>query len=106
DRGLRGGRGRDSCDAAGKVGARPDVFAHAVSPLPRNRVRGTERPAERIVTLSRPDSYQDAQARAGGRFRLVTDFAPQGDQAQAVEKLFAGIQEGGRAKGLSGAPGA
>ncbi|HEY3202671.1 MAG TPA: excinuclease ABC subunit UvrB [Thermoanaerobaculia bacterium] len=36
----------------------------------------------------------DAQARAAGRFRLVTDFSPQGDQSQAIEKLVAGLTEG------------
>ncbi len=76
-----------------------------MSPLPRNRLRGTERPTERTVTLSRPESYEDAQARAGGRFRLVTDFAPQGDQAQAVEKLVAGIEEGRRDQVLLGVTG-
>jgi excinuclease ABC subunit B len=42
----------------------------------------------------KPVSYLEAQARAGGRFRLVTDFHPQGDQAAAIEKLVAGLRQG------------
>ena len=39
---------------------------------------------------ARPPSYRDAQSRAGGTFRLVTDFTPQGDQAQAIESSSKG----------------
>jgi len=46
------------------------------------------------TSVGKPDSYLEAQARAGGRFRLKTDFTPQGDQAQAVEKLAVGLGEG------------
>ena len=42
----------------------------------------------------KPASYREAQARSGGRFRVVSDFTPQGDQAQAIEKLATGIQSG------------
>jgi excinuclease ABC subunit B len=42
----------------------------------------------------KPPSYLAAQARAGGRFRLVTDFSPQGDQVQAIERLVEGLSEG------------
>jgi len=42
----------------------------------------------------KPASYVDAQARASGRFRLRTDFTPQGDQEQAIARLVAGLQEG------------
>jgi excinuclease ABC subunit B len=46
-------------------------------------------------TLSgKPASYLEAQAKAGGRFRLVTDFRPQGDQAAAIERLTQGLGEG------------
>jgi excinuclease ABC subunit B len=76
-----------------------------VSPLPRNRTRGTEPPAERTLSLSRPASYQDAQGRAGGSFRLRTEFTPQGDQAQAIEKLVQGIREGRRDQVLLGVTG-
>jgi excinuclease ABC subunit B len=41
----------------------------------------------------KPPSYLAAQARATGRFRLVTDFAPQGDQVQAIERLVDGLAE-------------
>ncbi|HEX9286561.1 MAG TPA: excinuclease ABC subunit UvrB [Thermoanaerobaculia bacterium] len=47
----------------------------------------------------------DAQARAGGRFVLQTDFTPQGDQEQAIEKLVAGIEEGRRDQVLLGVTG-
>ncbi|MFN2385417.1 MAG: excinuclease ABC subunit UvrB [Thermoanaerobaculia bacterium] len=40
-----------------------------------------------------------------GRFRLVTDFKPQGDQEQAIAKLAAGIREGRRDQVLLGATG-
>src|SRR5215471_11044374 len=42
----------------------------------------------------KPPSYLEAQARATGRFRLVTDFQPQGDQVQAIDKLVTGLREG------------
>ena len=42
----------------------------------------------------KPASYLAAQARATGRFRLVTDFAPQGDQVQAIDRLAEGLGEG------------
>jgi excinuclease ABC subunit B len=42
----------------------------------------------------KPASYREAQARSGGRFRVVSDFTPQGDQAEAIEKLVSGIRGG------------
>jgi excinuclease ABC subunit B len=54
---------------------------------------------------TKPASYKEAQAGAGGRFRLETDFSPQGDQPQAIEKLAAGIEEGRRHQVLLGVTG-
>ncbi len=53
----------------------------------------------------KPASYAEAQARASGRFRLVTDFTPQGDQAAAIDKLVAGLGEGRRDQVLLGVTG-
>jgi excinuclease ABC subunit B len=50
-------------------------------------------PPPSATALGKPESYLDAQARASGRFRLKTDFTPQGDQAQAIEKLVEGLDE-------------
>jgi excinuclease ABC subunit B len=50
-------------------------------------------PPPSATALGKPESYLDAQARASGRFRLKTDFIPQGDQAQAIEKLVEGLDE-------------
>jgi excinuclease ABC subunit B len=50
-------------------------------------------PPPSATALGKPESYLDAQARATGRFRLKTDFTPQGDQAQAIEKLVEGLDE-------------
>src|SRR5205814_854842 len=49
--------------------------------------------------------YREAQGGAGGRFRLQTEFSPQGDQQQAIEKLTAGIEEGRRDQVLLGVTG-
>jgi excinuclease ABC subunit B len=54
---------------------------------------------------SKPGSYEEAQAGAGGRFRLQTDFTPQGDQQQAIDRLVAGIREGRRDQVLLGVTG-
>jgi excinuclease ABC subunit B len=40
-----------------------------------------------------------------GKFQLVSEFKPQGDQPQAIEKLVKGIQEGKRFQTLLGATG-
>jgi excinuclease ABC subunit B len=48
---------------------------------------------EAPTVSGKPGSYLEAQARAGGRFRLVTDFRPQGDQAAAIDRLVAGLSE-------------
>jgi excinuclease ABC subunit B len=53
----------------------------------------------------KPRSYLDAQSRAGGRFRLVTDFTPQGDQEQAIARLASGLTEGKRDQVLLGITG-
>ena len=42
----------------------------------------------------KPASYLAAQSRASGRFRLRTDFTPQGDQEQAIAKLVVGLNDG------------
>ena len=42
----------------------------------------------------KPPSYLEAQARATGRFRLTTDFTPQGDQVRAIGKLVEGLADG------------
>ncbi|MBC8646395.1 MAG: excinuclease ABC subunit UvrB, partial [Thermoanaerobaculia bacterium] len=47
----------------------------------------------------------EAQSRATGRFRLTTDFKPQGDQQQAIEKLAAGLRDGRRDQVLLGVTG-
>jgi excinuclease ABC subunit B len=51
-------------------------------------------PQEPAASAQKPRTYLDAQARATGTFRLETDFRPQGDQAQAIEKLVDGLGEG------------
>jgi excinuclease ABC subunit B len=56
-------------------------------------------------STAKPGSYLDAQARAGGRFVLETDFTAHGDQEQAIEKLTAGIEEGRRDQVLLGVTG-
>ena len=61
-----------------------------MSPRPGSK----EKPPAGPESFAKPASYLDAQARAGGRFRLVTDFSPQGDQATAIEKLANGLREG------------
>src|SRR5204863_7541766 len=43
--------------------------------------------------LAKPDSYREAQGGAGGRFRLQTEFSPQGDQQQAIDRLVEGLRE-------------
>jgi excinuclease ABC subunit B len=72
-----------------------------VSPRPGAKPR----PANPASLDSKPDTYREAQARSGGQFRLVTDFSPQGDQAQAIEKLVSGLQEGRRNQVLLGVTG-
>ncbi len=61
-----------------------------MSPRPGSR----EKPTDSSAAFAKPASYHEAQARAGGRFRLETDFSPQGDQARAIERLTAGLREG------------
>ena len=54
---------------------------------------------------SKPPSYRDAQSRAGGRFRLETDFSPQGDQQQAIDRLVEGLHAGRPHQALLGVTG-
>ena len=63
------------------------------------------RPTNPASLESKPASYREAQARSGGRFRLVTDFSPQGDQEQAIAKLVSGLEEGRRNQVLLGVTG-
>jgi excinuclease ABC subunit B len=51
------------------------------------------RPPAPASPAKRP-TYAEAQASATGRFRIVSDFTPQGDQARAIDKLVAGLAEG------------
>ena len=75
-----------------------------MSPRPGSRARNA-RPAPPVGAASRPPSYLDAQARAGGAFRLVSDFTPQGDQAQAIERLTEGVRQQRRDQVLLGVTG-
>src|SRR6266536_2766480 len=59
------------------------------------------RPSESV----KPLTYAEAQARATGKFRLVTDFTPQGDQPRAIEKLVDGLAEGRKDQVLLGVTG-
>ncbi len=54
---------------------------------------------------AKPPTYLEAQARATGRFRLVTDFTAQGDQSRAIEKLVQGLSEGREDQVLLGVTG-
>ena len=62
-------------------------------------------PANPLSLASKPGSYRDAQARTGGRFRLTTDFSPQGDQGQAIARLVEGLEQGRRDQVLLGVTG-
>jgi excinuclease ABC subunit B len=62
-------------------------------------------PAAPVSLASKPGSYRDAQARTGGRFRLTTDFSPQGDQGQAIARLVEGLEQGRRDQVLLGVTG-
>ena len=54
---------------------------------------------------AKPVSYAEAQSRATGQFRLVTDFTPQGDQPRAIQKLVDGLGEGRKDQVLLGVTG-
>ena len=71
-----------------------------MSPRPGPR----EKPA-RPSPVSKPLSYKEAQSGAGGRFRLQTEFSPQGDQQQAIDRLVEGLNEGRRDQVLLGVTG-
>ena len=66
---------------------------------------GAKEKPSRPSPISKPASYLDAQSRAGGRFRLETEFSLQGDQAQAVDRLVAGLEERRRHQVLLGVTG-
>ena len=73
-----------------------------MSPRPGSQAKPPVPPGR---PTAKPSSYLDAQARAGGRFVLKTDFTPQGDQQQAIEKLVEGIRERKRNQVLLGVTG-
>ena len=66
---------------------------------------GSKEKPSRPAPASKPGSYEEAQAGAGGRFLLETEFSPQGDQQQAIDRLAAGIEEGRRDQVLLGVTG-
>jgi excinuclease ABC subunit B len=57
------------------------------------------------ASAEKPSSYLEAQARSRGTFRVVSDFTPQGDQAQAIEKLVEGLRAGRAHQTLLGVTG-
>jgi excinuclease ABC subunit B len=71
-----------------------------VSPRP-----GAKEKPSRPSPVSKPGSYKEAQSAAGGRFRLQTEFSPQGDQQQAIDRLVEGLSEGRRHQVLLGVTG-
>ncbi len=71
-----------------------------MSPRPGSK----EKPA-RPSPVSKPVSYKEAQSGAAGRFRLQTEFSPQGDQQQAIGRLVEGLNEGRRDQVLLGVTG-
>ncbi|HEX7253924.1 MAG TPA: excinuclease ABC subunit UvrB [Thermoanaerobaculia bacterium] len=71
-----------------------------MSPRPGLREKSAASPPK-----SKPPSYRDAQSRAGGRFRLETDFSPQGDQQQAIDRLVEGLGAGRPHQALLGVTG-
>jgi excinuclease ABC subunit B len=74
-----------------------------LSPRPGSKPKPTSALARAGAT--KPLSYLEAQARAAGRFQLKTEFTPQGDQQQAIDRLVEGIQEGRRDQVLLGVTG-
>ncbi len=55
---------------------------------------GSEARPENPSQLPKPGTYLEAQSRASGRFRITTEFTPQGDQQPAIDKLTEGLREG------------
>src|SRR5881628_3711890 len=41
-----------------------------------------------------PPTFRESQRRAGGAFRLVSEFTPQGDQPSAIRALVGGLRAG------------
>ena len=72
-----------------------------MSPRPGPNVKRT--PVQ--PQASKPESYREAQSQAGGRFSIVTDFMPQGDQQQAIDRLVEGLEGGRRHQVLLGVTG-
>ncbi len=66
---------------------------------------GTREKPSRPSPVLKPGSYKEAQSAAGGRFRLQTEFSPQGDQQQAIDRLVEGLNEGRRDQVLLGVTG-
>ena len=69
--------------------------------MPRPTTPG---PPPASSAAGKPASYLAAQSRASGRFRLRTDFSPQGDQEQAIGKLVAGLPRAGPTRCSSASP--
>ncbi len=59
-----------------------------MSPRPGPEPKLAQRPK-----LPKPGTYLEAQKRAGGRFRITSEFSPQGDQEQAIAKLVEGLEQ-------------
>jgi excinuclease ABC subunit B len=60
----------------------------------RRRPRGASASsAPALRPLRKPETLLEARRVASGRFRLVSEFTPQGDQPQAIEALVAGLRE-------------
>jgi excinuclease ABC subunit B len=60
----------------------------------RRRPRGaSDSSAPALRPLRKPETLLEARRVASGRFRLVSEFTPQGDQPQAIEALVAGLRQ-------------
>ena len=64
----------------------------------------TARPDSPARETERP-TLAESRARAGGTFRVVSDFTPQGDQPAAIEALVAGLRSAKRDQVLLGVTG-
>jgi excinuclease ABC subunit B len=54
---------------------------------------------------AKPSTFRESQQRAGGVFRLVSEFTPQGDQPGAIEAIVAGLRAGKNDQVLLGVTG-
>ena len=68
------------------------------------KVPGAERPPAPAPEPHRP-TLAESRSRAGGTFRLVSEFTPQGDQPAAIEALVAGLRQAKRDQVLLGVTG-